>query len=1107
MIKSEYTCIIKNTYSCKIFLLFSAAVLVLFILLTNLNAQSSDDNDFQFSHITTEDGLSLNSVTKIIQDRRGFLWFGTYNGLNRYDGYNFKVFLPEQSNPNSISNHAIISLYEDSKGSIWAGTLDGLNRYDWKTEKFYKYKNNPTDPHSLSNNNIYSIFEDRGGNIWVGTLNGLNKYNRDKDNFIVIKKVASVLNPDSLNSVICIEEDYKGNLWLGTWNGLTCMQKNGNIIKHFFSESLNSKSFDYRKIITILEDDLHKLWIGTNRKGLKKYDPATENFKDYPSVFDKLNTVSHEYITDIFQDKSKNIWVGTKNGLNKYDKQKDEFIRILHNPQKPLSIINNEIYSIIEDNTGLMWIGTAGGVCMFNKPMNKFRYFQEDKNNLEKGLSSNRVNSVYIDKKDNIWVGTFEGLDKIDRTSSKITHYKHLPGNKNSLSNNYITSVKEDHLGYLWIGTQDDGLNRYNPSTGEFKLYNYDITDTQSISNKGINAICEDHNGNMWFGTWWGLNKFNRESEKFFRYMANPSNQNCLVKDLIWVIYEDSQGIIWVGTDGGGVSKLNPITNIFTTFTRDTTNPHHISENRVFTIFESSDGLMWFGTSDGLNSYDRKTDKICIYNKKNGLAGNLISSIQEDDNGYLWIGTDKGLSKFDKKNKTFINFTKRNGIKELEFNLNVAAKSKDGILYFGCKNGLMYFDPESIKNETLDVPVVFTDLKIYNQSLSINNNSILKESIQSVKSITVPPGNDVITIDFALLDFYDAKRNTFQYKLAGFDADWNDVGTRNSATYTNLPPGEYNFLVRATNNNGIKNIKEATLQINIIPYFYQTLWFKILTIFGLFFITFIYFQFRTRAMKKQNRILENKVAVRTIDLDKTIKELNTEIASKDKFFSIIAHDLRSPFTGFIGLSEYMVSELNELSKDDLQVIADNMLKSAKTTYGLLENLLQWAGIRTGRILFQPENINLIVSIEDSLNLFKDNAANKGICLQFNFEDNAFVFADLNMVKTILRNLISNAIKFTEKDGSVEVFVKDEGNYIKTTVSDSGVGISQVRIESLFRLDRNNTTLGTEDEKGSGLGLILCKEFIELNKGQISVNSIVGKGTEFSFTLPKNKNVN
>ncbi len=1079
--------------------IISLTTIFLLIRLINLNAQV---NNLEFSHFTTEEGLSYNNITQVLQDSRGFLWIATFNGLNRYDGYNFKVFSPDISNPVSISSQSISTIHEDKNGFIWVGTTDGLNRYDWKTEQFSRYKSDPKIPGTISNNLIYSIFEDDSGIIWIGTLNGLNKYNRDKDNFTIIKNVSDRLNPDSLNSVVSIEEDNSGNLWLGTWNGLTCMQKDGKVIKTYFSQPPDSKTFEYRKISVIFKDNLDNLWIGMNGKGLKKYNPQTKLFTDYYTDLKNPNTISDGYITAIYQDKSNKLWIGTRNGLNIFDPALNIFTRIFNDLQKSSSITTNNISSIIEDKSGIIWIGTTAGLNRLYYPANKFFYYSQSM------LKSSSVISAFIDNKNNIWVGTIDGVDEIKSNRKSSFHFEHQPHNFNSLSDNFVRSVFVDKTGIVWIGTNNDGLNRYDPKTGKFNLFTYDINDTTSISNKGVISICEDDYGSLWFGTWWGLNRYDKKNNKFSRFIHNPSSNEGLPNNVVWDLYSDSHGMIWAATDGGGTSEINPKTCSFTNFTNDSTTQNYISSMRVFTIFESSDGLMWFGTIDGLNCYNRITGKTLVYGKKDGLPDNLINGIQQDEKGYLWIATGKGLSKFNCGKRRSVNFNKRNGIENLEFIQNIAEKSKDGTLYFG-SSGLMYFNPDSIKDEYLTSPVVFTDLKIYNKPVEISKNGILKESITAAKTISLPPGNDVITIDFALLDFGDVRRNSFRYKLDGFDIVWNDVENRNSATYTNLPPGKYNFLVKASNNNGVKNEKEASLNIVINPEYYQTWWFKIIIGAGIILITLIIIQGRTRKISKQNKILENRVSLRTKDLDKIIKELSQEVISRKKAEEKVQASLKekeillAEKVNLLGEKEVLLKEIHHRVKNNLQVISSLLYlnskkikdKEALDMFTDSQNRVKSIALVHER-LYRSKDIGKIDFNEYVQHLTRDllrsyAVSQSVIKLDIDIND---IFINIDFAVPcglIINELISNSLKYAFPDhpdnnhqGIIKIEFNRNGNgELKLIVSDNGIGMTSESIE----------------KKKLSLGLQLVDTLVAQLDGSLEVDSC--PGTSFRINFP------
>lgn len=1056
-------------------------------------------DEIQFSHITIEDGLSLNVVTKVYQDKRGFMWFGTYNGLNRFDGYNFKVFLPRPLNPNSISNHSILSMCEDDTGNLWIGTFDGLNKYDYRTERFTVYKNNPEDSTSINGNTILTLYNDISGTLWIGTTRGLCRYNRGKNNFFSIKEVSSKPNNQSESPVNFIYGDDQGNLWLGAWDGLRSLRKDGKIVKYNIPGLCENNSSSTYHITSIIKDKKNYLWIATRGEGLFRYNPATSITKIYKNKPGDVNSISSNFINSLYIDRLNNFWIATENGLDRFNWSKETFSSFQNDLFKPLSIINNNVRSICEDKTGLIWLATSGGISKFYQTLNKFSYYKEDKTDPGKGLSSSVINSVFIDNKNNIWIGTGNGLDEVKKSTGKIYYYKNVPNNKNSLNNNYIRCSLIDNDGIVWIGTIGGGLNRLDPSTGRFTFFQKSSSNPNSISSNDIFSLCLDHKGNLWIGTRWGLNYFDRNKGNFVKYFYNPQNPNSIRNNFIWSIYVDSENLIWIGTDGGGVSCFNPVTKSFINFFHDSSDVNNISGNKVVTIYETHDGIMWFGSQNGLSSYSRNTGKFHNYSIDDGLPSLIINGIIEDEKGFLWISTDKGLSKLNRKTGIFANFTKRNGLKDIEFSQNVVTKSSDNILYFGGKYSLVFFNPDDIHNLLKSAPVVFTDLKIFNQSVpvSTNGSTILNESITTAKSIKIPPNKDVITFEFALLDYFNEKANTFKYKLSGFDNQWNYIGTRNNATYTNLPPGEYTFYVKAIKNNDKRSERSASVKLIVVPSFYQTWWFKIFSGALIISVIILLFNIRTRSMQKQNKLLETKVNERTRDLDKIINELSQEIFERKKAENKVQTSLAEKGK-LLEEKEVLLKEIHHRVKNNLQVISSLLYLNSKKIkdedalhiFKDSQNRIKSIALVHERLYRSKDiaKISLKEYIQLLINdLFKSYAVNRSdIELQLNIND---LFVDVDFAVPcglIINEVVSNSLKYAfpgykeeNKKGIIKIeFSKNGKGETLLTISDNGIGMPEI----------------FEEKKKLSLGLQLVDTLVNQLEGCLEIDS--NKGTAF-----------
>jgi PAS domain S-box-containing protein len=862
-------------------------------ILILISSTYSRANEIQFERISIESGLSQSSVLSILQDHRGFLWFGTYQGLNRYDGYNFKIYKTDPDDPNTISSNSILCLMEDHLGEIWIGTEDGLNRFDRKKEQFISYKNDPNDANSLSNNFVRYIFEDRSGVLWIATYGGgLDQFDREKETFIRYRHDPD--DPKSLDDdlVLAILEDSRGNLWIGTNAGLNLFDRE----KKEFIQNQGGIGDPYGMIRNgvwrIHEDKAGILWFGTWRGGLIRYDPKTKNFRQYRNNPADPNSLSDNIVRSICEDSQGNLWVGTNKGgvdiLDPYSvgKTKDQFFHCQNDRINPRSLSSNSILSLLRDRSGIVWVGTDfGGINKYDPGKKKFRHYRNLLNDPH-SLNNNLVTAIYEDSQGIIWLGTNGGgLNRFDRKRNQFKHYVHDPLDSASLSDNIVRSICEDKFNRLWIGT-DNGLNRFDPVHKNFVIYRSSPDDPTTLVNNDVWTLYKDKAGNLWIGTVVGLCRFDYEKEQFIRYLHNDYHPESLSDNFIWAICEDSEGMIWIGTNSGGLNHFDPVKGTFIHYKAMREDTGSLSNNKVLSIHKDHTGTLWFGTVNGLNKWNRDTQTFSHYSVQDGLPSNTIQAMLEDDHGNLWIATHNGLSRFDPRSENFRNYFESNGLQSNEFDVNACCKLKSGEMLFGGVNGFNLFHPDSIKID-LNIPdVVITNFQIYNKPVRIgegkDGRTILKQAISETDEITLSYKDNFFSLEFAALHYAAPKDNLYAYLMEGFEKGWNYIGAdRRFVTYTNLPSGKYTFRVKAANNDGLWNEKGASLRITITPPFWQTVGFRgfaILT--GIFVIITIY-QARTRAIRKRNKKLEERVAERTAKLQKEIIEHKRTEQEKD----------------------------------------------------------------------------------------------------------------------------------------------------------------------------------------------------------------------------------
>ncbi len=827
-------------------------LLYVLLLFSYVHAQPSDVN---FDHILSDRGLSQNTIHCIIQDSKGFMWFATEDGLDKFDGYNFTVYKNNPSDKYSISDNFIWTIYEDKSGTIWVGTNSGgLCKFDRETDKFINYRHNQNNSNSLSNNNVRAIYEDKEETLWIGTEGGgLNEFDKKNNKFICFKNKPGDINSLSNNVVLSIYEDREGALWIGGDGGINKFDRKLKQFVSYQHSTSNPFTLSNNVVLSMYEDLHEKFWIGT-LSGLNLFDRKTGKCNRYFSNTDILSNLDNNRINSMLEDNTGTLWVATGGGLYQFNREKKKFISFSQTETHSATLSNNNILSIYKDNSGLIWIGTGeGGIFKFDREKMKFKHYRYDPTNIN-SLSYNTVRSIFQDKSGILWIGTLGGgLNRLDRKTKTYTHYFYNSKNPYSLSNNSVSSIYRDRAGTLWIGTWGGGLNKVVSSNSnseiEFKRYIHNASDPFSISNNIVQSIYEDSKGRLWIGTGIGLDIFDRKSEKFYSYINNPQDPTSISENQVQsCIREDKNRTLWVGT-WNGLNKIDlstvpekpPYNKItFVRFNHLADDQYSLSDNRVISVCQDNSGNLWFGTYGGginelsvdqQNVADVNKAKFVNYSMKDGLVSNIIYGILQDDNGNLWVSTDNGISKFNPKTGYFRNYYQSDGLQGNQFFWGASFKGYDGELFFGGTNGVDAFFPSTLKENKHVPPIVITDFQIFNKPVLIaSDGSPLKKSITETKEITLSYSQNVFSFEFAALDFTAPGKNQYAYMMEGFDKNWVQSGSRRYVTYTNLDPGEYVFKVKGSNNDGIWNEKGASIKIIILPPFWKAWWFIILAI-------------------------------------------------------------------------------------------------------------------------------------------------------------------------------------------------------------------------------------------------------------------------------------
>ncbi|MBN2611697.1 MAG: hypothetical protein JXB00_09090 [Bacteroidales bacterium] len=1073
----------------------------------------------KFSTLPNENNLSGSYATCIAQDTLGFIWIGTTDGLNRFNGYDFKVYKTKPDDQNSIISNNIFCLYNDSRGRLWIGTNYGLCMYNPLFDSFTRVSTGD-NPSGLETFYIYFINEDSEKNFYVAAGNSIYRYN-DKQK--VFSEIISLGNYP-VNSFIFDEQN---NIWIGAGNegGLYFYNTIDKNLVRYTADDNNPNSLSNNNVMSLA---MHNgiLWLTTSGGGINSLDLNNMNFKKYP-----ISGPYEAYGKYLYIDRNNYLWQCDLTGVKVYNKSTDSFLGYYHNEADPYSIKKN-VVSIFQDKQGNYWTThTPGGVGISYVPRG-FSGF--DTNPQGYWTTSNEnISAICEDVNGNLWLGNpNNGIDIFYWNKGEIKTYINNPSDKYSLGSGAVFAIFRDSKNTMWTGTYFGGLQYFDKNTGRFISFTHNPEDTNSIAGNDVRYIAEDSDGNLWLVVHGkGVDKFNIKEKKFTHY--NAANNN-LSNDWTYHVLCDHEDNIWVASVWG-LNRLKKGEQVFENYLTNDNDTNSLTGNEIISLYQDKDKILWIGTTNGLNLYDQKTNSF----KRISLnaASNHICAILDDREGNIWVSTLKGLVRFNPKSGKSLEFDKNDGLLADEFNARSAYKNNENGLFFGSIKGVNVFNPDNLKINKTEPKVIISGIRLfYEEVTDYSRHSVLQKHITYTDTLILKYKQNIITFEFLSLNMIHTDKNQYEYMLEGFDRKWNLARNKREASYTNLNPGKYTLKVRASNNDGIWNYEGTSLFIRILPPWYMTWWFYLicaLFVSGSFVLFYLY---RTAQLRKQKHILRQRVEERTrqlTEINKILKaqtddlndtnalleerqqrieeqskslakandELKTLNSGKDKLFSIIAHDLRGPFNNILGFSDILLKDFEKMDEIQKKNIAGYIYSSTNKVYNLLENLLKWAATQTNKLSFSPELIDIRNLITENLKLYHEIARKKGVELKFNKIDAEYVFADYEMINTVMRNLVTNAIKFSLESGTVEISVSKEKNLARISVTDNGIGMESQYLEHLFSLEYNESRPGTNDERGSGLGLILCKEFVEKNGGAITVQSVVGKGSTFSFTLP------
>ncbi len=1101
--------------------------------------------------IGLEQGLSQSSVYAIVQDVKGFLWIGTQDGINKYDGYKF---IASRSSENSMSSSNalrgalpsgwITKIVRDTFGNLWVGTNGGglshiqrdSNRATLMpllTDARALVPSSAVAPASvLQSGFVTALLADKRGTLWIGTDKGLHCLDTVKPSYTQaltapIRYIPATLRDDATRQALsgeitALANDVEGRLWIGTKRGLFChtlgkMEKNS-----FALEEITLPQAKKGKIAVqaLFADSLGRIWIGTQGNGLVRYNPRTRQMRVFAYTSQRndaprrFNTLSGSNVFCFATDERGFLWVGTDNGVNiissnvhRMSDSADAEVDICRSvPQMSLSLGDNAVRSLFCDVSGTMWVGTlTAGMSVWNPLRQRFGRHSPDIGNAA-FLPYRVVRSFYEESDSVLWVGTDDGLVRWNHRTKTYSQLPVAAKDGYGLQSGRVWTINRDSAGIFWFGTDGGGLHRYDPKKRTFTVFQHDPDDSTTLCNNRFRAATWDKNGCLWIGTLEGLDYFNPRTSTFTHFRHDPQNNASISNDRVQAVLCDVDSTVWIATSLG-LSRFDRKRNRWKRYFHDSS-AHSLPNSWVKHIMRDSQGIMWLATVSGICRHNPAEDNFTVFGAQNGLTNEYVYGIVEDAKGFLWMGTDKGLARFDKQSGTFRMYDAADGLQSSEFNTNAFYRTAQGDVLFGGVNGMNMFRPDMLTARTFVPSVVLTAVKIFNTDRTFDTD------VAGLRELVLSHNDRLIELNFAALDFANIERVQYAYMMEGIDKEFVSFGTRNFATYTNLPAGEYTFRVRATNADGVWNARELQLRLVVIPPFWETWWFRSGIILFLCGMAVGGVQMRLRSIAKRNSLLQEEVRKRTQELQESnqelawsnerLHELNNE---KNAILGITAHDLKTPLATVLTLTELVENDHDTLSREELYHFTSLIHQSANRMMGLIKQLLNMNMIDEGKLNLSVEIIEVNHLITKLIADVESLARPKNLIIHFEQPTiTYFIGVDPNAYMQIIENLLSNALKYSPLSKRIWVELDtmqcEDDEYVCCCVRDEGNGLTDDDKKRLFGKFARLSARPTGGEHSTGLGLSIVKKLVEAMDGKIWCESEHRKGAAFFVAFPR-----